>query len=35
MRERALLVNATLTITSPKDEGTEVKLVIPLAGRDE
>ena len=30
MRERALLVNATLTITSPPGEGTEVRLVIPL-----
>jgi two-component system, NarL family, sensor histidine kinase UhpB len=34
MRERALLVNATLTITSPVGEGTEVRLVIPL-GRAE
>ncbi|MGH3678681.1 MAG: histidine kinase [Mycobacterium sp.] len=33
MRERALLVKATLTITSPKQEGTEVRLVIPLRGR--
>jgi two-component system, NarL family, sensor histidine kinase UhpB len=33
MRERALLVNATLTITSPKGEGTEVRLVIPLRGQ--
>ena len=33
MRERALLVNAALTITSPKGEGTEVRLVIPLSGR--
>jgi two-component system, NarL family, sensor histidine kinase UhpB len=30
MRERALLVNADLTITSPEREGTEVRLVIPL-----
>ncbi|WP_019970406.1 histidine kinase [Mycobacterium sp. 141] len=30
MRERALLVNAELTITSPQDGGTEVRLVIPL-----
>ncbi len=30
MRERALLVNATLTIASPIGEGTEVRLVIPL-----
>lgn len=32
MRERALLVDATLTITSPPDEGkgTEVQLVVPL-----
>ncbi|OBH21241.1 HAMP domain-containing sensor histidine kinase [Mycolicibacter sinensis] len=29
MRERALLVHATLTITSPSNEGTEVKLVVP------
>lgn len=29
MRERALLVRATLTITSPTDEGTEVRLVAP------
>ena len=35
MRERALLVNAALTITSPKGEGTEVRLVIPLRGRTE
>jgi two-component system sensor histidine kinase UhpB len=33
MRERALLVNADLTISSPKGEGTEVRLVIPLGGR--
>jgi two-component system sensor histidine kinase UhpB len=32
MRERAVLVNADLTITSPKGEGTEVRLVIPLEG---
>jgi two-component system sensor histidine kinase UhpB len=32
MRERAVLVHANLTITSPKDEGTEVRLVIPLNG---
>jgi two-component system sensor histidine kinase UhpB len=32
MRERALLVNATLVITSPADEGTEVRLAIPLCG---
>jgi two-component system, NarL family, sensor histidine kinase UhpB len=30
MRERALLVNAELTITSPQNGGTEVRLVIPL-----
>ncbi|MEW2482039.1 histidine kinase [Mycobacterium sp. NPDC049093] len=30
MRERALLVNAELSITSPPDGGTEVRLVIPL-----
>lgn len=29
MRERALLVNATLTITSPPGQGTEVRLTIP------
>ncbi len=33
MRERALLVNATLTIASPKGEGTEVRLAVPLHGR--
>jgi two-component system, NarL family, sensor histidine kinase UhpB len=33
MRERALLVNADLTITSPDGEGTEVRLVIPARGR--
>jgi two-component system sensor histidine kinase UhpB len=33
MRERALLVNATLTIASPKGEGTEVRLTIPLHGQ--
>ncbi|HKV22642.1 MAG TPA: sensor histidine kinase [Mycobacterium sp.] len=33
MRERALLVNADLTIDSPKGEGTEVRLVIPLGER--
>ena len=33
MRERAVLVNADLTISSPKGEGTEVRLVIPLGGR--
>lgn len=31
MRERALLVNASLTITSPEGEGTEVRLVVPLS----
>lgn len=30
MRERALLVDATLTITSPSSEGTDVRLVVPL-----
>ena len=35
MRERALLVNAVLTITSPTDEGTEVRLAIPVCGRGE
>jgi two-component system sensor histidine kinase UhpB len=35
MRERALLVDAALTITSPKEEGTEVRLVIPLPGPDD
>jgi two-component system sensor histidine kinase UhpB len=29
MRERALLVHATLTITSPSNEGTEVRMVVP------
>ena len=29
MRERALLVNAELTIASPEGDGTEVRLVIP------
>jgi len=29
MRERALLVNADLAISSPQGEGTEVRLVIP------
>jgi two-component system sensor histidine kinase UhpB len=33
MRERALLVNADLTITSPRGEGTEVRLNIPLRGQ--
>lgn len=33
MRERALLVNADLTITSPVGEGTEVRLAIPLSER--
>ena len=33
MRERALLVNATLTIASPHGEGTEVRLTIPLHGQ--
>ncbi|MGD2356644.1 histidine kinase [Mycolicibacterium nivoides] len=32
MRERALLVNAALTISSPPGGGTEVRLVIPLRG---
>jgi two-component system sensor histidine kinase UhpB len=35
MRERALLVNAALTIASEKGEGTEVRLVIPLRERGE
>ncbi|BBZ15320.1 sensor histidine kinase (plasmid) [Mycobacterium branderi] len=30
MRERAMLVDATLAITSPSNEGTEVRLVVPL-----
>jgi two-component system sensor histidine kinase UhpB len=30
MRERAVLVNATLSITSEKGEGTDLRLVIPL-----
>lgn len=33
MRERALLVNADLTIASPEAEGTEVRLLVPLRGR--
>ncbi len=33
MRERALLVNATLAIASPRGGGTEVQLAIPLHGR--
>jgi two-component system, NarL family, sensor histidine kinase UhpB len=32
MRERALLVNAVLTITSPPGEGTDVRLAIPVGG---
>lgn len=35
MRERALLVHGTLAITSPPGEGTEVRLTVPLRGRDE
>jgi two-component system, NarL family, sensor histidine kinase UhpB len=35
MRERAVLVNAALTIASPKGEGTEVRLVVPLRQRGE
>lgn len=31
MRERALLIDAGLAITSPQGEGTEVRLVVPLA----
>lgn len=30
MRERALLVGATLTIESPQGDGTEIRLVVPL-----
>jgi two-component system sensor histidine kinase UhpB len=30
MRERALLVGATLTVTAPLDEGTEIRLVVPV-----
>ncbi|MFD4182291.1 sensor histidine kinase, partial [Rhodococcus sp. NPDC058514] len=30
MRERALLVDATLSIASPPGEGTELRLVVPL-----
>lgn len=29
MRERALLVHGTLTVTSEPNEGTEVRLVVP------
>jgi two-component system, NarL family, sensor histidine kinase UhpB len=35
MRERAVLVNAALTIASPKGEGTEVRLAVPLRERGE
>jgi two-component system sensor histidine kinase UhpB len=35
MRERALLVSAALTITSPPGEGTEVRLAIPVERRRE
>ena len=35
MRERAVLVNAALTIASPKGEGTQVRLVVPLRERGE
>jgi two-component system sensor histidine kinase UhpB len=30
MRERALLIDADLTITSPTAGGTEVRLTVPL-----
>ena len=33
MRERALLVSAALTITSPPGEGTEVLVTMPIDGR--
>jgi signal transduction histidine kinase/ligand-binding sensor domain-containing protein len=32
MRERAILIAARLSITSEKDRGTRVRLVVPLAG---
>jgi hypothetical protein len=32
MRERALLISARLSITSEKDRGTRVRLVVPLSG---
>ena len=32
MRERALLVGGRLSIESQPDEGTEVRLVVPLNG---
>lgn len=35
MRERALLVDAVLAIESPLGEGTQVRLAIPLTGRDD
>ncbi|WP_278264467.1 histidine kinase [Nocardia sp. AG03] len=35
MRERAMLIDATLTITSPASGGTAVELVIPVAARRE
>lgn len=35
MRERALLIDASLTITSPEGEGTEVLLAVPLPARAE
>jgi two-component system, NarL family, sensor histidine kinase UhpB len=35
MRERAVLVNAALAIASPKGEGTEVRLAVPLRERGE
>ncbi|WP_433220563.1 HAMP domain-containing sensor histidine kinase [Microtetraspora malaysiensis] len=31
MRERALLVGASLTVTSPPGEGTEIRLVVPVS----
>lgn len=34
MRERALLVDADLTITSPSGEGTEIRLVVPVRPTD-
>ncbi|MGV0624736.1 HAMP domain-containing sensor histidine kinase [Mycolicibacter minnesotensis] len=35
MRERALLVHATLTITSMPNEGTEIRLVVPAQSKAE
>ncbi|MFC9659064.1 histidine kinase [Nocardia sp. NPDC127606] len=34
MRERAMLIDATLTITSPAAGGTAVELIVPVAARE-